>query len=291
MTIKQALQFGHNALKDSVPTSLTDSKVLMGFVLDVPREELQLRLHQILTDGQFKTYKKYLSSRQKNIPIAYIIGYKEFYNIPFYVDERVLIPRPETELMVERAIDELEKQSGKKRLLVDIGTGSGNIAISIARNIPLLPVIATDLSKQAVDVAKRNARTFETIKQIEFRVGSLLEPIKEEDLAGTFVLLTANLPYVPRRYNVEPDIHHEPEMAIFGGDDGLELYETFFMQLKELKPKNLVGLFEIHYDQAAGISAIINKYFPKSKVTVRKDYGGYDRLVELSIGRRGVAQG
>ncbi|MGH7490086.1 MAG: N5-glutamine methyltransferase family protein, partial [bacterium] len=228
MTIKQALQFGHNALKDSVPTSLTDSKVLMGFVLDVPREQLQIRLHQILTEGQFKKYKKYLSLRQKNIPIAYIVGYKEFYNIPFYVDERVLIPRPETEILVERAIKELEEHAAKKRVLIDVGTGSGNIAISIARNIPLLSVIATDLSKQAVDVAKRNARTFEASQQIEFRVGSLLEPISVSDFDGKFVLLTANLPYVPRRYNVQPDVHHEPEMAIFGGDDGPELYEEFF---------------------------------------------------------------
>jgi release factor glutamine methyltransferase len=291
MTIKQALQFGHNALKDSVPTSLTDSKVLMGFVLDIPREELQLRLHQILTEGQFKKYKKYLSSRQKNTPIAYIVGYKEFFNIPFYVDERVLIPRPETELMVEHAIAELERHPAKKRLLIDIGTGSGNIAISIARNIPLLPVIATDASKQAIDVAKRNARTFETSQQIEFRVGSLLEAITPADIEGAFVVLAANLPYVPKRYNVEPDIHHEPEMAIFGGDEGLELYSQFFTQLKELVPKDLVGFFEIHYDQAEGIKALITKSFPKAKVEIHRDYGGYDRLVELRLGRRGVAQG
>lgn len=291
MTIKQALQFGHNALKDSVPTSLTDSKVLMGFVLDVPREELQLRLHQILTEGQFKKYKKFLSSRQKNIPIAYIVGYKEFYNIPFYVDDRVLIPRPETELLVEKAIAELELHDAKKRILIDIGTGSGNIAISVARNMPLLTVIATDLSKQAVDVAKRNARTFEASQQIDFRVGSLLEPIKPADIEGQFVVLAANLPYVPKRYNVAPDLHHEPEMAIFGGEEGPELYDLFFAQLKELKPRNLLGLFEIHYDQAEPIAKLIRREFPRARVTVHKDYGGYDRLVELRLGRRGVAQG
>jgi release factor glutamine methyltransferase len=283
MTVKQAIKFGHNALRDTSPTSLTDTKVILQHVLQTDRTKLQQKMENLLTDGQFRAFQEYLSKRQKNEPIAYIIGHKEFYGIDFYVDERVLIPRPETELLVEKTLSELGKRRDEKLLFVDIGTGSGNIACTIARLAPLLPVVATDISKEAVLVAKRNARTIQVSKQIDFRVGSMLVPLSDKEISENVIVMCANLPYVPVRYNVAPDIHYEPELAIFAGPDGTEIYEEFLDHVAERPFKDLTLFLEIDHDQGKPIRDLIAAKLPGASTTVAKDYLGHDRIVRVEL--------
>lgn len=281
MTVKGAIQFGHNALKESSGSPLTDAKVLLQYVLKADRTELQRRLDQILTDGQFRDFQHYLSGRQQGEPIAYITGHKEFYGIDFYVDRRVLIPRPETEQLVEAAQKELAGRGVEPTSFIDIGTGSGNIACTIARLRPAQRVIATDVSRDAILVATRNARTIEVGRQIDFRVGPLLEPISPEELSGP-VVMAANLPYVPVRYQVMPDLDYEPPIAIFPGDeDGLRLYADFFRELGLRAPTDLVLFIEIHHDQAAAIIQVVRQVLPGAKIEVLRDYSGHDRIVRI----------
>jgi release factor glutamine methyltransferase len=289
VTIKQAISFGRNALAETSPSPLTDSKILIQHVLGIDRTELTRRLGQILTDGQFREFQTYLSKRQKNEPIAYITGHKEFYGIDFYVDRRVLIPRPETEQLVEAVLSELGSRGVEPTLFIDIGTGSGNIACAVARLTPMLPVIATDVSKDAVLVAKRNARNIGVAGQIDFRVGSLLEPVTSDDVAGRAVVMAANLPYVPARYQVMPDLMYEPAGAIFAGEEGVEVYHEFFRTLTALPTQDLTLFIEIHHDQGPAIRGIVSEALPGAKVLVTADYSGHDRIAKIEHRRLPLA--
>lgn len=204
-----------------------------------------------------------IERRSKNEPIAYIVGTQPFWDLEFFVDSNVLIPRPETEILVEKAIELIKKQG--LRLVADIGTGSGCIAITLAKHLPQIKVIAIESSPKALEVAKKNAKKYGVEKQIEFIQGNFLEPIKGRQVD----LIVSNPPYIPSKdlETLMPDVRDfEPHQALDGGSDGLD----FIRKLLKANTKHLI--FEFCFGQ----SPAIRKLCPDVKII--KDYSGIDRI-------------
>ncbi|MBI2037983.1 MAG: peptide chain release factor N(5)-glutamine methyltransferase [Candidatus Magasanikbacteria bacterium] len=240
---------------------------------------------------------------KKGYSVAAIIGHKEFYNLDFFVNKHVLVPRPDTELMVDEAIKVLSHEMETKNtniIYIDVGTGSGCIPISVAchaelvsasREIPKqvrddIQIFATDISKKALKVAKKNAKMHKV--NIDFLHGNLLEPIlKNPFLLGTpcFVTITANLPYLTAaQFKSEPSIQREPKNALVAQYNGLDLYIKLLNQIRKLPNSCQMFLFlEIDPSQSEAITKILNKLLPKANVKIKKDLAGLDRLVIAQV--------
>lgn len=209
-------------------------------------------------------------------PVQYSRGWVEFYKLKFRVDPRVLIPRPETELIVDEVIRQ------KPSTLLDIGTGAGNIAISCAKNLPELRVVATDISDQALVVAKANAKLNGVLKQIEFVTRDLLENIADN---SRFDFIATNLPYIPtERIDVlDSSVRDfEPHIALDGGIDGFELYRLLFEQIIDKKIKFEMLMGEIDYSHFEDATDMMYKYFPTRKCEVRIDLAARQRFIVIS---------
>lgn len=212
-----------------------------------------------------------------NIPVQYILGYSYFFGYPFDVDENVLIPRPETEELVSYVLAEYDHYfSGEEVTVVDIGTGSGAIAITLAKEEPLMKVHATDISQPALVVAKKNAQKLGA--EVEFIAGDLLQPLIVRELK--FDILVSNPPYIPKKEEVQSIVKdNEPHIALFGGETGLYFYEQILANAhKILKPKNIIA-FEHSYSQKKEMLTIAAKYFPQGKARVIQDMFGKDRIM------------
>lgn len=218
-----------------------------------------------------------------NRPDAYTKGWVEFYKLKFKVIEDVLIPRPETELLV----DEIIKISQKNDLtnhgltILDIGTGAGNISISIAKNTVNARITATDISEKALKVAKQNAKLHGVLDKITFTVSDLLENIE-----GDFDIIVTNLPYIPtERINyLDSSVKdYEPHVALDGGEDGFELYRKLFVEMikKNLYPKFLIGEIDYTHGELATREAL--KYFPKCEPDVKFDLAHKQRFLVIKF--------
>jgi release factor glutamine methyltransferase len=243
----------------------------------------------------------YVNRRIKHEPLAYILREKEFYGLKFKVNKNTLIPRPETELMVDLVIQEVSKNYKLKTInLIDIGTGSGNIIIALAKKIKQEAVsgkqytfFGTDISAKALTVAKYNAKIHKLYKKIKFIRGNLLEPfIKKLKIINqkSKIIITANLPYgwSAWKNNTSADTigtKFEPEIALFTSKKGLGLYEKLLLQILELRKndQDILALFEIDPRQHIIIKKLIKKYFPKAEITFHKDLAGRWRVCETEI--------
>lgn len=233
MTIKQALQTAQQQLKTAdIPSWQLDAKLLLCDVLGVDKSYLLAHDDQTLTTAQRKQFEGYLQRRLDREPVCYITNELEFYGIEFYVDNRVLSPRVETELVAEQAIKEAPQRSN----LIDIGTGSGAIAIAIAKYRPDLQITATEVSPEALDVARLNA---ENILGKDHKI-KFIEADIWDGVTDTYETVVTNLPYVSEDYKprMKPEVQKEPAIALFGGPgDGLDLYRRFYNDLlKHIKP-------------------------------------------------------
>lgn len=202
-------------------------------------------------------------------PKQYQQGWTEFYKLKFFISEDTLIPRPETELLVDEVI------KLNPATLLDIGTGSGCIAISVAKNIKDIRILATDISEKALEIAKKNAKFHRVENKIFFQKRDLLQGMQ----IAPDVIVT-NLPYIPtaRLMHIDPMVTDwEPKIALDGGEDGFELYRTLFNQMQQNKlfPKYLIG--EIDYTQAELVLAEIKQRFPKAKAEVKEDLAKMQR--------------
>ncbi len=251
-----------------------DAELLLAHALGKTREFILAHPEYKPNIFQRIKYKCYINKREKGIPLAYITGKKEFFNLDFLVNKHTLIPRPETELMVELTIKEIKN---KDCILIDIGTGSGCIPISILKNINKnIPTFATDISSKAIRMAKKNAKRHKV--DIKFLKGNLLEPMIEK-MPNKHLVITANLPYLTEeQYKKESSIQHEPKSALVASQQGLGLYEELLRQIKELK--NSFSLFlEIDPDQTTQITELIKKHLPDKSIEVQKDLARRDRVV------------
>lgn len=230
---------------------------------------------------EYLKFKYFLCLLKHNYPIAYITHHKEFYGLDFLVNKNTLIPRPDTEILVEEAIKIIVKNT--PITLIDIGTGSGCIPVAILKNLEKeIPTFAIDISEKALSIAQKNADTHNV--KINFRIGDLLEPIKPVDILSTTILITANLPYLTfDQVSKEKSIQKEPRLALYGGSDGLDLYRQLIGQIsnlsKTLQPKTFFLLLEIDPTQTKIIKQIIDQKISNAEIKIRQDLAGLDRLV------------
>ena len=254
-------------------------EVLLSRALKATKEQLFAHPERELREGELDLFLKEVEQLRAGEPLAYIIGEKEFYGLAFEVNEHVLIPRPETELMVDKVREFVGDGSAK---ILDVGTGSGAIAVAVAHSLPQVEVVATDVSADALEVAKRNAKRYGVQKRVEFVESDLLEEIDEP-----FDVIVANLPYIGEerfRFISKETEEFEPHVALFGGMDGLELYRRLFKQMNErgLKPSLLLG--EFGFAQAEEMTILLSKFFDQHEWRIEKDYASIERIFVVSFG-------
>ncbi len=251
-----------------------DGEVLLSFVLGKPKEYLAINPKKKVDEKIEKKYLTLLNRRLLGWPVAYLVKEKEFYNLKFYVDKRVLIPRPETEGLVDLVLEKVKNKKSKLKIL-DIGTGSGNIIISLTKKTRTHQYFGSDLSPKALLVAKKNARLHKT--KVTFKQGDLLEPWKNK----SFDILIANLPYLHRES--DPSTKFEPKGALIAAKKGLALYEKLFKQIRPLeKPPQFIFL-EIGRDQGRLIKKLAKKFLPAYETKIHKDLFGRTRFAILTL--------
>jgi release factor glutamine methyltransferase len=247
--------------------------------LGLERVSLYVNTKQELSNEQTTAFSQLIHRRLNHEPTAYITGHKEFFGIDFQVSPSTLIPRPETELLVEKAIGLANTSFPQSCLIADIGTGCGAIAIAIAFHLPQAKIYATDISASALEIARGNCRQHGVSDRVTLLHGDLLGPLPEP-----VHLIIANLPYISESElpTLPPEISmFEPQIAFSGGTDGLKQIERLLSQARtKLLPKGAVML-EIGYEQGQTVSQLAKKYIPNSRVNVLTDLAGLDRAAMI----------
>lgn len=267
-----------------VETAGLDAQVLLSHVLGVGRAWLIAHPESVLTPDQTIAFERLVQGRASRRPVAYLIGRREFYGLDFAVDERVLVPRPETELLVERAValvEEWRASHGQWPRVVDVGTGSGAIGVSLAVAAPALPQVdLVDTSPDALEVARANAERHGVADRLCFWRGDLLAP-----LPAPVDLVLANLPYIEAEVipTLAPEVQREPRLALDGGPDGLDPFRRLFAQVPAHVTLGGVLLLEIGAGQGPAVAELAQVLHPQA-VRVHPDLAGLDRLVEVQLG-------
>jgi release factor glutamine methyltransferase len=253
-----------------------DAQVLLGHVLSRSRAWVLAHPEASLSAEQEVVLEALAAQLELGVPLPYVIGHWEFYGLDFVLTAATLIPRPETELLVEQAGAWLQENPHKRRA-VDVGTGSGCIAITLAVKVPDLVVLATDTSLEALKVARENARRHQVPNRVQVVQMDLLSG------AGTeFDLICANLPYIPTQTLRGLRVYgKEPELALDGGPTGLELIHRLLQNGNERLSVGGLMLLEIEATQAEAVKDLIEQAFPESTVNVCSDLAGRDRLVTI----------
>lgn len=262
-------------LKHSVASAALDAEVLLSFVIGKPREFILAHPEILLTRSQKSKFDKLVKRRSRLEPVAYLTHNKEFFGLDFFVDKNVLIPRPETELLVEKVLDYVTNKNVST--IADIGTGSGCIAISIAKNIPEIKVIASDNSKSALRIARKNALKHKVADRILFVHSDLLDHISEP-----VDIIIANLPYLPYSEQ-KKEISFEPKNALFGKNYGLELLEKIIIQAKEKLSQSGMLILEIHPPQSQHLPTIAKHIFPSAVIQIDKDLANKERILTIML--------
>lgn len=301
------------APRNDIENPHLEAGLLLSHVLKQPREYIITHPEKKLNLFQISNFQFLISRRIAGMPLAYLTKTKNFYGYDFYVNKHVLIPRPETELMIDLVLSRVTHHASRNTIIVDVGTGSGCITITLALEIkkqypiskrsdpisnfeaklPNFQFHATDISKKAIKIAKKNAKAHQVNNIINFHQGNLLTPISNftcTRLSGEFpisdsnLIITANLPYLtPTQIKTSPTIQKEPYLALEAGDDGLRYYNQLFEQVKKLKVKSNVLYCEIDHTQKDNMLALIKKQLPEADVFVEKDLKRYDRIVVIGI--------
>ncbi len=265
-------------------TPQLDAELLLAFTLNQSRTWLLTHPEKSLNNPQLEQFLSLVERRRQHEPVAYIVGQKGFFGLDFLVTPDVLIPRPETELLVETALEIASGwETDAKPTIVDIGTGSGCIAVSLAKNLARGNFFAIDVSARALAVAQKNAVAHGVSNRIEFLQGSLLSPLPEP-----VDMIISNPPYVSRPElqadNIMPDVvQYEPNLALDGGESGLEIIEQLLIQAAaKLKPGGSL-LVEIGYRQGDAVKKLARANFPAATVTIKQDLAGLDRLLVVII--------
>jgi len=265
-------------------TPALDASVLLAHIIDKPRTWVMAHPDLALTCDQQKELADSLERLERGEPFPYVLGHWEFFGLELDVTPDVLIPRPETELLVEKAIVWLQ-ESSTPRTIADVGTGSGAIAVALAANIPDVHILATDISKKALEVAKKNARKFKVEKRIDFVECDLL-PANSSfmHLTPPVDLICANLPYIPTEtLRHLPIFGREPTLALDGGADGLELVRRLLSLAPEwLAPYGMM-LLEVESSCAKQTLELAHNMFPEARINLHQDLARRDRLLEIII--------
>ena len=258
-----------------------DAEVLLSNILKKERIYLYVEFDKPLLPQELTSFREAIKKRVAKQPVAYILGYKEFMGLEFKVTPAVLIPRPDTEILVEQALKLLSNYENPR--FVDVGTGSGAIAVSIAKLSPTAVTgVAVDISPAALAVAKENAEKLAVSEKLEFVLGNLCEPLK----GAKFTALLSNPPYIPNAdiASLAPEVKNEPYLALAGGAEGLDCYIELIQQGRHLLIDGGFMMFEVGINQAQSVAEIARQYDDLEIWEIIKDYGGIDRVVV--IGKR-----
>lgn len=260
-------------------------EVIIAHVLGKTREQLIIDSKEIITEEQIQECVFLLERFAMGEPVAYLLESKEFYGLCFYVDKRVLIPRPETELLVDAVLEFVKSfpdSEGTMWKIVDIGTGSGCIAIALASHLPKAMVLGTDISTDALAVAAKNIARYKLQTKVILQQANLLEPLQNVDntIVEPFDIVVANLPYIGTeqyKFVSREAYDYEPHQALFGGSNGLQLYENLFRQLKAKtwKPRLILG--EFGFLQGDAMQKLLEEFFP-GQWEIQLDGAGIERM-------------
>lgn len=296
MKINQALEQSQEKLKNNIKDYQKEALLIASFVLELPPEKIITQLEKKIKKSQFKKIIKLSEKRSQNWPLAYLTGTKSFYNLDFIVNKNTLIPRPESELIIEEIIKNNFNTSEQETIIIDIGTGSGCLIISLAdilKSEENISFYALDISQRALKVAKRNARKYKLRKIIKFLKGNLLKPIRKKlknIKEESHIIIIANLPYLTKEeIKKEPSIQLEPRQALYGGKDGLKYYKKLWSQIKKIKEKNNKINFTVYQEinnwQKEKLEEMIIKkmrgHSPQSEII--KDLNNQQRLLITKI--------
>ncbi|MEI6627146.1 MAG: peptide chain release factor N(5)-glutamine methyltransferase [bacterium] len=277
ITIKTALLEAVKKLQQTkIDSAHLDAEILLAHILKKTREFLFIHYEEKISSRQQVNFNKLIKRRLKLEPIAYLIGHKYFYGLDFIVNNKTLIPRPDTEIMVSEALNYLSEKINPT--VIDLGCGSGAIAVAIKHNLPQTNVLAVDISSGALAVAKKNAKRHQT--KIHFLKGSLLTPIKKQKID----LICANLPYLSDEiFKNNPELKYEPKSALSAGPklaNEADLYIELFKQYK--KNELTCPLFlETHPSTNKLLKPAAKKYFPLAKVTIIYDLANRPRVFKI----------
>ncbi|WP_366923691.1 peptide chain release factor N(5)-glutamine methyltransferase [Metallumcola ferriviriculae] len=280
MTYREMLRHAAGKLKEvGVEYPRLDAGVLLGHLTGLSTAKLMVRIDEVASRQLEEDFMDLVARRAKREPLQYLTGIQEFMSLEFHVSPAVLIPRGDTEVLVEEALRLIDRHAINH--MADVGTGSGAIALSIAYHSGK-KVWATDISTEALAVAEENALRLGVRHQVTFLQGDLLAPLIE---TGVQVgLLTANLPYIPTAELavLAPELSREPISALDGGADGLDYYRTILPQLKKVLEPGGFLLMEMAWDQAEGLARLCRNH-GMNRFEVIKDYGGRDRIFKVRL--------
>ena len=276
-TISSFLNWSKSQLAEAdVPSPQIDSEIILAHTLNISRSDLWTQNQRILCESEIKMVKKYMERRLNREPISHICGHQEFWSLDFVVDENVLSPRPETELLIETALNSIFSPTAK---ILDLGTGSGAIAVTMAKENSECKVSAIDIDPKALNIAKENSERHGVINRIEF----ICADLRTSDWSGCFSLILSNPPYIKSEdiEKIMPEVrNYEPRKALDGGVTGLEFYRSIIpMAVDRLEEKGFL-ILEIGHDQAEDIIELLNNFSCYQNIKVIQDYSGYDRVIK-----------
>jgi release factor glutamine methyltransferase len=291
-TISQALEWASGRLRATSPTARLDAELLLAHVLGWPRARLLAEGRMQLEQLHDAAFRDLVARRAALEPVAYLVGHKEFYGLDFAVAPGVLVPRPETELLVEIALGLARQKTKDQRrndlekadlvfgpssvVIADVGTGSGAIAVALAVHLPEAQIIAIDISPAALELARRNVERHSLAARVRLLQGDLLDLLDQP-----VDLIVSNPPYTILSEIDEGVRRHEPRQALDGGADGLELYRRLLAAAPAKLRRGGAMLLEIGATQAAAVAELARRAFPGASVGVHQDLAGLDRVVVI----------
>ncbi len=280
MTIKESLKWAEDLLnKNKIRDSKISASFLLFQVLNKNLEYIYANLNKKLSLKQEKTYKNWVERRSKHEPVWQIIGKLKFWGMDFIVNQDVLIPRQETEILIQEVLENI-KNDKQNISILDIGTGSGAIICALKKELPNSICSASDISERALIVAKKNAKNLNL--EIDFKKGDLFEPWGD----NKFDIVVTNLPYIPNErlpYLDEDVIRYEPLIALDGGINGTEVYKRFLNQIKKHVTKSTVIYCEIDHTHSKLIIKMAEKIFSNFKIKILSDYANKERFMIIKF--------
>lgn len=282
-TVSELLSHGQVALEEAgIEEAATDARLLLESVLNKTRTELFLAAQDTVDQKQLQQYENLLARRLKREPVSYILETREFWSLPFFVSPAVLIPRPETEFLLEKVFEVYsEKRSGKA---MDLCCGSGIIACILAKELPAITVTAVDISDAALQVAVKNCKYHGLEERIQFIQSDLFDQIDDQE---QFSLIVSNPPYITTSdvaNNLEPEVaQYEPKLALDGGENGLDVIEKIAEHLPSILVRPAHFFMEFGAEQGEACRKIFTEVNYFTSVTIHKDYAGRDRVLHAYV--------
>lgn len=289
MTIRDALFLGKRHLKKrGIQNPNLDAEVLLSHILCIDRSKLFVLIDERLTQEIEKEYERLLNLRCDFVPVSYITGLREFYGLDFFVEPGVLIPRPETEFVVDKCLEFIENINSPK--IADICCGSGAISVAIAVNNRHSEIFASDISDKAEKLTNKNSQYHKVKDRIEFLKGNLFYPFKKYNL-NNFDVIVSNPPYIPteKLTKLPEDVKKEPKIALDGGSDGLDFYHKIINYAPQYLKSYGGIILEIGWDQAIHVKPMLESA-GFSNIEIIKDYAGFDRVISAMLINDNIAK-